>query len=631
MVYFIKKQVYIYGVGISFMFSRGQGTIEYLVIIAVIIVISLVVVGLSTNLVGSPVQSIGSGASSLGSTIGTSGISVSDAVVDSSGNGIVSLSNYSGDAITLDSVSVGDSSNAYGAQLVSGDSFPVALAGLSDSCPCREGETKTKCVFVFSYTTSSGLSKSSSVEVLVDCVNNAVPKDPAKLKQPKLVSDVVSPSVELLVPADDEETFNSTVEFSASVSDNNALKSCSLLINGDDVNTNNSIDGNTTLSFVYDFGSGNYDVYNWDVNCVDFSGNSDVNGSPRTISYAIPVCVSYIYSEWGDCNSVNNSQSRTVVSALPQGCVGEPVLTQKCLPVNYIWVAGRWSNNVTKINTLTGEIIGTYSVGSNPEGVAVDENWNVWVANSTSDTVTKLNGSTGATMGTYVVRHFPQGIAADGNGFVWVATGTGVTKLSISNGAEIGYYAIGANNSNYIAVDSARNLWVSNDDGRVYKLTSSNGSIIGSYYAGESLRGVAVDADGNIWAVKYSNPGSVFKLNGSTGAIIVEYAVWGYPQSVAVDGNGNAWVGVGGGSVISKFSVSTGTLLGEYYSLNPEGVAIDGYGNVWVANRNSSESTVSKFDSSTGDLIGSYAVGNIPDSIGDSTGFALQYFVLGRR
>lgn len=46
--------------------------------------------------------------------------------------------------------------------------------------------------------------------------------------------------------------------------------------------------------------------------------------------YASSTCVSFTYSDWSACQP-NNTQSRTVISSSPQGCMGgNPVLTQSC-------------------------------------------------------------------------------------------------------------------------------------------------------------------------------------------------------------------------------------------------------------------------------------------------------------
>ena len=77
----------------------------------------------------------------------------------------------------------------------------------------------------------------------------------------------------------------------------------------------------------------------------------------------------------------------------------------------------------------TGAVVGTYAVGSNPQGVAFDGS-NIWVTNYGSSTVSKLLASTGATVGTYSVGTNPWGVAFDGSN-IWVANygGNTVSKL----------------------------------------------------------------------------------------------------------------------------------------------------------------------------------------------------------
>ena len=77
-------------------------------------------------------------------------------------------------------------------------------------------------------------------------------------------------------------------------------------------------------------------------------------------------------------------------------------------------------NNYTQ-NELFNNVIllGTYTVGTNPVGVAIDSSGNVWVTNYGSANVSKLS-SAGALLGTYTVGTNPYGIAIDSSGNVWV-------------------------------------------------------------------------------------------------------------------------------------------------------------------------------------------------------------------
>ena len=76
----------------------------------------------------------------------------------------------------------------------------------------------------------------------------------------------------------------------------------------------------------------------------------------------------------------------------------------------------------------TGAVVGTYSVGTYPAGLAFDGT-NIWVANNGSNSVTKLLASTGAVVGTIAVGSAPIGVAFDGSN-MWVANGGGSYVVS---------------------------------------------------------------------------------------------------------------------------------------------------------------------------------------------------------
>jgi len=54
-----------------------------------------------------------------------------------------------------------------------------------------------------------------------------------------------------------------------------------------------------------------------------------------------------------------------------------------------IWVSNQLSNNVTKLRASDGAILGTFLVGSQPNGLAFD-GADIWVTNQSSGTVSKL-------------------------------------------------------------------------------------------------------------------------------------------------------------------------------------------------------------------------------------------------
>ena len=83
-----------------------------------------------------------------------------------------------------------------------------------------------------------------------------------------------------------------------------------------------------------------------------------------------------------------------------------------------MWVANYGSNNVTELSS-TGTVVGTYSVGNQPWGIAFDGT-NMWVGNSGDGTVTKILASNGTILGTFNVGRAPWAVAFDGAN-IWVA------------------------------------------------------------------------------------------------------------------------------------------------------------------------------------------------------------------
>ena len=133
--------------------SRAQGTIEYLVIIAVVIVLSLVVVGLVITQIDNSSQ-----VSSSGNQLGLKSqvIGVTESLIDpNDGNFVVRLLNNSGDVITVSNVSVGDSNVDFSEDLAQGGSrYFVVDAGVV----CEEGRVVSEDVVV-TYVTRDGLTK----------------------------------------------------------------------------------------------------------------------------------------------------------------------------------------------------------------------------------------------------------------------------------------------------------------------------------------------------------------------------------------------------------------------------------------------------------------------------------------
>ncbi|MDD3083416.1 MAG: hypothetical protein PHP82_00130 [Candidatus ainarchaeum sp.] len=161
----------------------AQGTIEYLTIIGVIVVIGLVVVSLLTN-VFDDTQNISSTTTKISSITGI--ISISETIVDNEGNGLIVLSNNSNETLTIKSLSINGVNIDYPNTILTQSVEKIfSLNSLDDNCSCVgfEGKMKT-CEITIYYTSKYGLEKQVTTNIVVDCVDEATPKNLSNLILP---------------------------------------------------------------------------------------------------------------------------------------------------------------------------------------------------------------------------------------------------------------------------------------------------------------------------------------------------------------------------------------------------------------------------------------------------------------
>ncbi|MHB8660601.1 MAG: hypothetical protein ACYC75_01495 [Minisyncoccota bacterium] len=320
-------------------------------------------------------------------------------------------------------------------------------------------------------------------------------------------------------------------------------------------------------------------------------------------------------------NAVVSFSGATTTTALPAGTVvgnytvgNSPSAVAFDSYTNSIWVTNSYDWSVTKINAVTGGVIGTYPTTVNdgsyihgPSAIAFDPVTNsVWIANYDASNVTRIDVTTGMITATSTVGiSSPSGVAFDPyNKAIWVtnAGNATVTKIDIASGTDTNYTLQVGSAPDAIAFDpSTKSVWIVDPaTSNIFKISVIDGTIKGTYVDNNRPSAIAFDsADSSIWITNYGDS-SVTEITAALGALIKNYqnpdtsGNTSSPTSIAFDPVTNSvWVTESTGSTVLNInpvsSVQTDYYTGQNY---PLAAAFDPVTNsVWVANCDSSTVT----------------------------------------
>jgi YVTN family beta-propeller protein len=264
-----------------------------------------------------------------------------------------------------------------------------------------------------------------------------------------------------------------------------------------------------------------------------------------------------------------------------------------------VYVTNYGSGNVSVINGRTGTVAGTIPVGDGPAGVAVnDGDDTVYVTNVLSGTVSVINGRTGTVAGTITVGRYPSGVAVnEGDDTVYV-TNTGSGNVSVINGRTLMWddtitvgtspwgVAVNEGDDTVYVTNLGGSNTVSVINGRLGVLTDDTIPV------GSNPYGVAVDQGDDTVYVTNLGGANVSVINGKTGVLTDDTIPVGRsPLGVAVDQvDDTVYVANFDDSNVSVINGKTGVLTDDTMTVgsNPYGVAVDGSGTnaglVYVAN-----------------------------------------------
>ena len=277
-----------------------------------------------------------------------------------------------------------------------------------------------------------------------------------------------------------------------------------------------------------------------------------------------------------------------------------------------VWTAGSTSNIVRVIGSDGTELSGPsgYAVPgvTNPTSVAVDLNGNGWVGGG-NGTIAGVSQAGVAQSGAGYSTGHPvvNGLAVSVDNTLWMTNQSYVTHLTNAGTAVAPTPAQAYSNAFGAAVDSAGDLWLTNNYYQTVSKLAVGAPFPVSYQIGIlTPRGVAIGRDGHVWvAIADDQTHGVAELN-STGAAVSGSPYSGpslmIPFAVAVDGDNHAWIGAANCHCISALA-SGGTPVtpsdGVAKAAVDGGMAvgIDGSGNVWNVN----------FQGSVAELVGAGA------------------------
>lgn len=162
-----------------------------------------------------------------------------------------------------------------------------------------------------------------------------------------------------------------------------------------------------------------------------------------------------------------------------------------------VWAVRQALSDVIRMDEF-GTILGIFAVGPVPYGIAVDGSQMVWVTNTYGASVSRIDPLTGS-VAVFPVDLFPTGLAAHPDGSLWVVSKESVQRLD-STGA-VTFSTMAGWHSRGVAVDADGQVWVSNElSNDVYRF-AANGALLGIVPVGQRPWGIAGHGNGGIYVL----------------------------------------------------------------------------------------------------------------------------------
>ncbi|MDR3696012.1 beta-propeller fold lactonase family protein [Mucilaginibacter sp.] len=286
--------------------------------------------------------------------------------------------------------------------------------------------------------------------------------------------------------------------------------------------------------------------------------------------------------------SVINTATGIVVSTITVGV--SPMGVSVTPDGKWVYVANEFSNNVSVINASVNKVVATVPVGINPAGIAVTPNGKfIYVANLNSNNISVISTASNKVVATITVGTTPQNgpgrivMSPDGN-FAYVtyftsptAAGhiTAINTVTNSVSATIPLPTGGIDDM-AISPDGSR-LYVPDYLAQlIYIVDLKTQLVTAAVKTPASPVGIAVSPDGNFFYVTESNFNNVLVISTASNSIVATISVGQNPNAISVTSDGKyVYVQNTFSNNVSVISSLTNKVINRI----PVGGGPEGYGN----------------------------------------------------
>ena len=275
--------------------------------------------------------------------------------------------------------------------------------------------------------------------------------------------------------------------------------------------------------------------------------------------------------------------------------------------------------SASSMATQADSVVTTISVGTNPQGVAIDPAGTfAYVTNAGENTVSKISLATNSVVATIAIsapNNVPSGVAINPAGtFAYVTNFYGtVSKISLTTNSVVATITVGGNPQG-IAIDPAGTFaYITNASfGTVSKISLTTNSVVATISVGVDPWRLAINPAGTFAYVTSRGSGTVSKISLTTNSVVATISVGGSPYGIAIDPAGT-FAYVAEGENVSKINLATDAVVASIAKLptNSFSIAINPAGTfAYVSNH--SRSTVSRINLATYSFASPVTVGFEP-------------------